>query len=167
LLPVFLIPVLCPVLCLIRDPIQALALFAYFYSRAHSPLVNFSEDQFATHALAFTRGVHGAFLIALYHRFVTCCATSVAFVCFYHRPGKYAFNWLIRVFFKLRFNSANSKFFTTNLCQAHPQKLCADLWISSEHLHLTRMPVGVGQRAQKECRSFFFDPLFFLCLGFS
>jgi hypothetical protein len=107
---VFLILVLCLALCFVRALILDVGLDTFAHCRAHSPFVNFREDQFAANALAFTRLIHGSVPIALDHRFVTRCATSVAFVCLFHRPGKYIFSWLIGVFVKLHFNFANSKF---------------------------------------------------------
>jgi hypothetical protein len=125
LLPVFLILVLCLVLSLVRALILALGWCALLRSRTHSPLVNLSEDQIAAHALAFTRGVHGSVLIAFDYRLVTRCATSVAFVCFYHCPGKYVFNRLIGVFVKLHFNFRELKILLPQIGVSLIHRTCA------------------------------------------
>jgi hypothetical protein len=72
-------------------PVLAFGLNFLFLNWRSSPLVNVREDQFTAHALMLARGHHGAALIALDDRLVTRCTTSVAFVDFGHRPGKYVF----------------------------------------------------------------------------
>ena len=80
-----------------------------FLNWRSSPLVNVREDHLAAHALVLTRGHHGAALIALDHRFVTRCTTSVAFVDFGHRPGKYVFCGLEHESGSLHFNALRSE----------------------------------------------------------
>ena len=115
-----------------------------FLNWRSSPLVNVREDHLAAHALVLTRGHHGAALIALDHRFVTRCTTSVAFVDFGHRPGKYDFCGFENGSGSLHFNALRPNAPTTGCGAANPQNLCVDLGITPGHTGQTRMPIGPG-----------------------
>jgi hypothetical protein len=117
-----------------------------FWRWSDAPLVNFREDQFATHALVFSRRLHGAALVALDHRLVTGCATSVAFVNLDHRSinvGCFGMcSWMV-AFQRL----AGWPALPQVEVRPHPQKLCAELGITHEHLCQTRMPIGFAKTA--------------------
>jgi hypothetical protein len=90
-------------------PILAFGLNFLFLGRRGSPRINVCEDHLAAHALVLARGHHGAALIALDYRLVTCCTTSLAFVDFGHRPGKIVFCGMKHGSASLLFNTLRSE----------------------------------------------------------
>ena len=90
-------------------PVLAFGLNFLFLNWCRSPSINVREDQLATHALVLARGHHGAVLVALDHRLVTRCTTSVAFVDFCHRPGKSDSSGMEHGSASLHFNALRSE----------------------------------------------------------